>query len=249
MDIWYEGPSYVVADKPPGMLVHPADAHGTGTLVNVLLQSNRWLAEMEHSYFPGVIHRLRESDRGLVLVAKTDEVAQTLREQHQAGELTFSYRVQLPASIATHKQAPVTVLDHKVYDDGFTVMDIDTPIGDTDRLREEWLGSGVNGAHFVLYQMTVPDRIQPRVIATARRIPLPDIELYTAPPCSVCNGTKDFLRYHGFGYFDHSLTDPDNVETMRQLRGKERGIPVIQWEGKTLVGFDRQQLKSRLQLL
>jgi glutaredoxin len=218
-------------------------------LVNALLQSNRWLAEMEDSYFPGVVHRLRASDRGLVLVAKTDETAQVLRQQHQAGELTFSYRVQLPAAVTPHHEAPVTIFDRKVYDDGFTVIDIDSPIGDTERLLEEWLGSSVPAAHFVLYRMTVPDRVQPRVIAMGHRIPLPAIELYTAPPCSVCNGTKDFLRYHGFGYFDHSLTEPANVDKMRQLRGEERGIPVIQWQGDTLVGFDRYQLKARLQLL
>ena len=71
--IWHEDGAVVVADKPATMAVHPADAGAANTLVNALLGCNRWLAEMETSYQPGVIYHLNPADRGLVVVAKNDE--------------------------------------------------------------------------------------------------------------------------------------------------------------------------------
>ena len=182
LEIWYEGPTFVVADKPAGMAVHPENAQGRGTLVNALLQSNRWLAEMETSVSPGVIHRLADEDRGLVIVAKTDEMAETLRAQYKAGALKFSYRVRLHASVKTRAEAPVTVFDRRVYQDGTAVMDIDSSVGDTRVLRSMWLLGDPGPVYFVLYRLEVPMGSRVMSVAMGSRMWLPDIELYTAPP-------------------------------------------------------------------
>lgn len=181
LELWYEGPTFVVADKPPGMAVHPDNAEGQDTLVNALLQSNRWLAEMETSHRPGVIHNLSAQDRGLVLVAKNDETAETLRAQYRDGALTFSYRVRLPASARPNTEAPVTVVDRRVFADGTAVMDIDSPLGDTAELRDAW-APGTDKTFFVLYRMAIPVGSGVTTVALGDRMWLPDIELYTAPP-------------------------------------------------------------------
>ncbi len=62
----------------------------------------------------------------------------------------------------------------------------------------------------------------------------------------MCNGTKEFLSDNGFIYRDHTLSEPEHVETMRKLRGDERGIPVILMNGHVSVGFDRHRLKQAL---
>ncbi len=248
IEIWYEGPDYVVADKPPGMLVHPEDASGHDTLVNALFQSNRWLAEMETSHRPGVVHRLNPTDRGLVLVGKTDEIAPQLREQHKDGQFTFSYRVRLPASMQWHDDAPVTVFNRQTYPDGMAVMDIDSPIGDTDRLRQLWLDDPAADVFFVLYRLDIPRNGSSFRVAFGDRGKLPTINLYTVPPCSVCNGTKNFLALNGFWYADHDLNNKTNIEPMRELRGNQRGIPVVQIDEEILVGFERRRLKNLLGL-
>lgn len=247
LDIWYEGPTVVIADKPAGMAVHPAAPEGTGTLVNALLDANRWLAEMETSHTPGVIHTLAEADRGLVIIAKSDETAAELRELYHQGQIIFSYRVRFDAGITPDRSAPVSVFDHQVYGDG-QVWDIDSPLGDTDELRHRWLTHAAS-AHFVCYRVAVPMAAKPLSIGLGERIRLPRIDLYTAPPCSVCNGTKAFLSAYGFGYRDHSLTDEANIQRMRELRqGHERGIPVMDMDGQISVGLDRRRLKSALGL-
>jgi hypothetical protein len=56
------------------------------------------------------------------------------------------------------------------------------------------------------------------------------------------------LAEAGFWYNDHSLTEPDNVDAMRRLRGDQRGIPLILLQGETLAGFSRQRLSALLGL-
>ncbi len=178
--LWYEGPTFLIADKPAGMATHPADATGSGTLVNALLQSNRWLAEMETSITPGLIHQLRDQDRGLTLVAKSDEMATTLRNTYHEQSITFSYRVRMPNDISPREIDSVTVYDRHEYDD-ITVYDIDSTLGDTGELSQEWLGDRETSASFVCYQMDVPTTSKRFRIGLAQRIILPEIDLYTAP--------------------------------------------------------------------
>ncbi len=181
LELWYEGPTVVVADKPVGLPVHPADAKGTNSLVNGLFQSNRWLAEMETSHTPGVIHVLAPEDRGLVLVAKSDETAEELRQLYAAGRITFSYRVRVPAPLTPASTDAVTVFDHQTYDE-VTVWDIDSPIGNTEDLRRQWIPDSGHGAYFVLYRLQVPMLHETLTVGFGERIWLPSIDLYTAPP-------------------------------------------------------------------
>ncbi|MDA8205514.1 MAG: pseudouridine synthase [Thermaerobacter sp.] len=247
LDLWYEGSGFVVADKPQGMAVHPDNIGGNYTLVNGLLQSNRWLAEMETSNAPGVIHRLLPEDRGLVVVAKTDEMADTLRNLYQDHALTFSYRVRLPQAIVPVSTELVTVRDHQVYDQ-VAVWDIDSPLGDTERLRTEWLKNTSAASYFVAYQIDIPSPQKHTQVGLGDRVWLPSIDLYTVPPCSICNGTKALLSAYGFGYRDHTLDNDDLIAEMRRLRGTERGIPVVLINGVVSVGFDRHRLKHTLGL-
>jgi len=247
LDLWYEGPSLVVADKPRGQAVHPDTFSGTDTLVNGLLQSNRWLAEMETSLAPGVIHQLMPEDRGLVVVAKDDAMAETLRGLAKEQAMTFSYRVRMPKAVVPLMTDLVSIYDHQEYDD-MAVFDIDSPIGDTERLRTEWLGGVSDEAYFVCYQIDIPLPNNPLHIGLGARLWLPAIDLYTVPPCSVCNGTKALLTGYGFGYRDHTLDNEETIAKMRHLRGNQRGIPVIVINGVVSVGYDLHRLKESLNL-
>lgn len=178
--LWYEGPTFLVAEKPPDVAVHPDNPKGGDTLVNRLLQANRWLAEMEDSHAPGVVHTLAMEDRGLVLVAKSDDMAETLREQYRGGRITFSYRVRMPASMTPRERDDVHVIDRQTADD-WAVCDIDSSIGDTGILREEWL-HGTADAFFVLYRMRIDTAAKTFEVGLADRVWLPAIDLYTAPP-------------------------------------------------------------------
>lgn len=183
IELWYEGPTYLVVDKPAAMAVHPETPEETGTLVNALLQSNRWLAEMETSLAPGVIHRFRPQDRGLMVVAKSDDVVESLRSAEQASEMTFRYRVVVPGRRPLRKYPDVHVIHERDYGDT-TVYDIESAHGNTAEIIKGWLGSEDSEAvRFVCYDvdLPIPGSDKRHRIQMGRSVPLPSLDLYTVP--------------------------------------------------------------------
>lgn len=73
LDIVFEDGDIVVVNKPPGMVVHPAPGHFTGTLVNALLHHCPELAALGGGSRPGIVHRLDQDTSGLIVVAKTPQ--------------------------------------------------------------------------------------------------------------------------------------------------------------------------------
>jgi len=74
LDIRYEDEYLLVVNKPPGMVVHPARGHFSGTLVHALLAHTVRLSSIGSQSRPGIIHRLDKDTSGLLIVAKTDIV-------------------------------------------------------------------------------------------------------------------------------------------------------------------------------
>lgn len=70
LSVLFEDEHLLVIDKPPGLVVHPAVGHRSGTLVNALLhRSAEWGGEEDR---PGLVHRLDKDTSGVLMVAKTD---------------------------------------------------------------------------------------------------------------------------------------------------------------------------------
>lgn len=67
----FEDDDLVVVNKAPGMVVHPAPGHFTGTLVNALLAHCPGLSGIGGVARPGIVHRLDQFTSGLIVVAKT----------------------------------------------------------------------------------------------------------------------------------------------------------------------------------
>jgi len=76
--IAYEDEHLLVADKPAGVVVHPAPGHEGGTLVHGLLAHG---AEGgEDADRPGIVHRLDRDTSGLLVVARSEEAHARLKE-------------------------------------------------------------------------------------------------------------------------------------------------------------------------
>ena len=67
----FEDDDMLVVDKAPGMVVHPAPGHFTGTLVNALLHHCPDLSGIGGVARPGIVHRLDQDTSGLIVVAKS----------------------------------------------------------------------------------------------------------------------------------------------------------------------------------
>lgn len=101
LQIVYEDEALLVIDKPPGLVVHPAPGHASGTLVNALLFHCRTLSGIGGEERPGIVHRLDKDTSGLLLVAKHDRSHRHLAAQLQTHQLQRRYvalvRGRLPA--------------------------------------------------------------------------------------------------------------------------------------------------------
>ena len=71
LDVVFEDEDMVVVNKQPGMVVHPAPGHFTGTLVNALLHQCPNLSGIGGVARPGIVHRLDQDTSGLIVVAKS----------------------------------------------------------------------------------------------------------------------------------------------------------------------------------
>ena len=73
LDIVFEDDDMIVVNKAPGMVVHPAPGHFTGTLVNALLHHCPNLSGIGGVARPGIVHRLDQDTSGLLVVAKSQK--------------------------------------------------------------------------------------------------------------------------------------------------------------------------------
>ena len=78
LDVVYEDSDMLVVNKVPGMVVHPAPGHFTGTLVNALLYHCPDLSGIGGVARPGIVHRLDQDTSGLIVVAKSQKAMENL---------------------------------------------------------------------------------------------------------------------------------------------------------------------------
>lgn len=77
-DLLFEDDHLLVLSKPPGVVVHPAAGHHTGTLVHGLLFHCSTLSGISGVQRPGIVHRLDKDTSGVMVVAKNDRAHQGL---------------------------------------------------------------------------------------------------------------------------------------------------------------------------
>ncbi len=83
--ILFEDEHFLAINKPPGLVVHPAPGHWSGTFVNGLLAHCKTLSTCDDPLRPGIVHRLDKETSGVLLAAKT-------REAHQKASDLFASR-------------------------------------------------------------------------------------------------------------------------------------------------------------
>jgi 23S rRNA pseudouridine1911/1915/1917 synthase len=83
-ELVWEGERFVVVDKPPGLVVHPAPGHRGVTLVE-------WLAARCPDWDAKAVHRLDRDTSGLMLVAKGEAAQRELQAALRRREVVREY--------------------------------------------------------------------------------------------------------------------------------------------------------------
>jgi len=87
----HEDSSLLVINKPPGLVIHPAPGHSSGTLVHGLLDHCSDLSGIGGILRPGIVHRLDKDTSGIMVVAKNDTAHSSLSRQFKARTITKRY--------------------------------------------------------------------------------------------------------------------------------------------------------------
>jgi len=83
LDVLYEDDAIIAVNKPPGMVVHPARGHWSGTLASALSYHFQQLSSAGGPTRPGIVHRLDRDTSGVMVVAKTDPMHYALAAQFE----------------------------------------------------------------------------------------------------------------------------------------------------------------------
>ncbi|MCD8120229.1 MAG: RluA family pseudouridine synthase [Lachnospiraceae bacterium] len=92
LDILYEDADILVINKPKGMVVHPANGHSTGTVVNaVLYHCHGELSGINGVQRPGIVHRIDQDTTGSLIICKNDFAHTFIADQLKVHSITRKY--------------------------------------------------------------------------------------------------------------------------------------------------------------
>lgn len=92
IEILYEDEHIAVINKPPGMVVHPARGHWSGTLAGaVQFHLGEALSTAGGPSRPGIVHRLDRDTSGAILVARSDTAHLQLARQFHGRTIEKEY--------------------------------------------------------------------------------------------------------------------------------------------------------------
>ncbi len=91
LEILYEDEHLAAINKPPGMVVHPAKGHWSGTLTSALAHHFSQLSAVGGPTRPGIVHRLDRDTSGVILAAKTDRAHLSLAAQFEQRTVQKEY--------------------------------------------------------------------------------------------------------------------------------------------------------------
>ncbi|MGH7794409.1 MAG: RluA family pseudouridine synthase [Candidatus Binatia bacterium] len=89
--VLHEDSDCIVLNKAPGMTVHPAAGHWSGTLVNALLHHCPDIEGIGGVRRPGIVHRLDKDTSGVMVVAKNAFAYQSLVRQFKERRVEKEY--------------------------------------------------------------------------------------------------------------------------------------------------------------
>lgn len=74
------------------------------------------------------------------------------------------------------------------------------------------------------------------------------VTIYSTPTCPYCKMAKDYMKEKGVAFTDVDVSADEKAAEEMIKKSGQMGVPVIDVEGRIIVGFDRDELKKSLGL-
>ena len=75
---------------------------------------------------------------------------------------------------------------------------------------------------------------------------MPIIKIYSTPTCPYCTKAKEFLKEKGIKFEDIDVSSNQDAAKEMIEKSGQMGVPVIDIDGKIIVGFDQAKLEEAL---
>ncbi len=72
------------------------------------------------------------------------------------------------------------------------------------------------------------------------------VTIYSTPSCHFCNLAKEFFKTHGVAYTEINVAADKEKAREMVAKTKQMGVPVIEIDTETIIGFDEERLKVAL---
>ena len=115
LDILFEDDCFVIINKFPGMVVHPAKGHWSGTLTAALAYHFQNLSDAGGPTRPGIVHRLDRDTSGVIVIAKTNEVHFKLCAQFESREVNKTYMAIVSGSLDRDRDRVIQPIGNHPY--------------------------------------------------------------------------------------------------------------------------------------
>ncbi|MFH1210730.1 MAG: glutaredoxin domain-containing protein [archaeon] len=74
------------------------------------------------------------------------------------------------------------------------------------------------------------------------------IKVYSTPTCPYCVMAKDFLKQNKIKFEDIDVSRDHKAADEMVKKTGQYGVPVIEIDGKIIIGFDKEAIKKALKL-
>tara|TARA_Y100000310_G_C20698107_1_gene827172 strand:+ start:1894 stop:2133 length:240 start_codon:yes stop_codon:yes gene_type:complete len=74
------------------------------------------------------------------------------------------------------------------------------------------------------------------------------VTIYTTAECPWCKRTKEFFKENKVEYSEKNVGDDQEAAQEMIKKSGQQGVPVIDIDGKIVVGFDEEKLRELLEI-
>lgn len=72
------------------------------------------------------------------------------------------------------------------------------------------------------------------------------ITVYSTPTCVYCKMAKEFFAKNNIAYSEHDVAADEAARNEMFAKSHQMGVPVIDIDGKIIVGFDKKTIEEAL---
>jgi glutaredoxin-like YruB-family protein len=74
------------------------------------------------------------------------------------------------------------------------------------------------------------------------------VKVYSTPDCPWCHKAKDFFKENKIEFEEADVSESKEAAKEMIEKSKQQGVPVIEVDGKIIIGFKEEELKEVLKI-